>query len=47
VLFGFDVQEKPQYEAKVVGLDSSGGLILELEDGSRVVQYSGEIIYLD
>ncbi len=47
VLFGFDVQEKPQYEAKVVGLDSSGGLILELEDNSRVVQYSGEIIYLD
>jgi len=47
VLFGFDVQEKPQYEAKVVGLDSSGGLILELDDSSRVVQYSGEIIYLD
>jgi len=47
VLFGFDVQEKPQFEAKVIGLDSSGGLILELDDTSRVVQYSGEIIYLD
>jgi BirA family biotin operon repressor/biotin-[acetyl-CoA-carboxylase] ligase len=47
VLFGFDVQENPQFEAKVVGLDSSGGLILELDDGSRTVQYSGEIIYLD
>lgn len=47
VLFGFDVQKNPQFEAKVVGLDNSGGLILETDDGSRVVQHSGEIIYLD
>jgi BirA family biotin operon repressor/biotin-[acetyl-CoA-carboxylase] ligase len=47
VLFGFDVQENPQFEAKVVGLDDSGGLILELDDTSRIVQHSGEIIYLD
>jgi BirA family biotin operon repressor/biotin-[acetyl-CoA-carboxylase] ligase len=47
VLFGFDVQENPQFEAKVVGLDGSGGLILELDDTSRIVQHSGEIIYLD
>ena len=47
VLFGFDVQENPQFEAKVVGLDPSGGLILEMADSSRITQYSGEIIYLD
>jgi BirA family biotin operon repressor/biotin-[acetyl-CoA-carboxylase] ligase len=47
VLFGFDVREHPQFEAVVVGLDSSGGLILELDDATRVVRYSGEIIYLD
>jgi BirA family biotin operon repressor/biotin-[acetyl-CoA-carboxylase] ligase len=47
VLFGFDVQENPQFEAKVVGLDNSGGLILELDDNSKIVQHSGEIIYLD
>ena len=47
VLFGFDVQEDPQFEARVVGLDSSGGLILELDDTSRIIQHSGEIIYLD
>jgi BirA family biotin operon repressor/biotin-[acetyl-CoA-carboxylase] ligase len=47
VLFGFDVQENPQFEAKVVGLDSSGGLILELDDTSRIIQHSGEIVYLD
>jgi BirA family biotin operon repressor/biotin-[acetyl-CoA-carboxylase] ligase len=47
VLFGFDVRKNPLFEAKVAGLDSSGGLILELDDGSRIVQHSGEIIYLD
>jgi BirA family biotin operon repressor/biotin-[acetyl-CoA-carboxylase] ligase len=46
VLFGFDVQENPQFEATVLGLDSSGGLILELEDSTRIIQHSGEIIYL-
>lgn len=47
VLFGFDVRENPQLEAKIAGLDSCGGLILELDDGSRIIQHSGEIIYLD
>jgi BirA family biotin operon repressor/biotin-[acetyl-CoA-carboxylase] ligase len=47
VLFGFDVQKSPQFEAKVIGLDNSGGLILELDDNSRIVEHSGEIIYLD
>ncbi|MBW2467418.1 MAG: biotin--[acetyl-CoA-carboxylase] ligase [Deltaproteobacteria bacterium] len=47
VVFGFDVQNNPQFEAKVIGLDSSGGLILEMADSSRTVQHSGEIIYLD
>lgn len=46
VLFGFDVQKNPQFEAKVIGLDNSGGLILELDDSSQLIQYSGEIIYL-
>jgi len=47
VLFGFDVQKNPLFEAVVVGLDNSGGLLLELDDASRIVQHSGEIIYLD
>ena len=47
VLFGFDVQQNPQFEAKVIGLDNTGGLILEMVDSSRTVQHSGEIIYLD
>jgi BirA family transcriptional regulator, biotin operon repressor / biotin---[acetyl-CoA-carboxylase] ligase len=47
VLYGFNVQDAPQFEAKVIGLDSSGGLLLELEDNSRIIQHSGEIVYLD
>ena len=47
VLFGFNVQESPQFEAKVIDLDNTGGLILEMADSSRIVQHSGEIIYLD
>ena len=46
VLFGFDVRKSPQFEAKVIGLDGSGGLIMEMDDGSRIIQHSGEIIYL-
>jgi len=47
VLFGFDVQKSPQFEAKIIGLDNTGGLILEMIDSSRIIQHSGEIIYLD
>jgi BirA family biotin operon repressor/biotin-[acetyl-CoA-carboxylase] ligase len=47
VLFGFNVYENPQFEAKIVGLDNTGGLILEMVDSSRIVQHSGEILYLD
>lgn len=48
VLFGFDVQREPQYEAVVQGLDPEGGLILTLtEDNSTVVEHAGEILYLD
>lgn len=48
VRFGFDVQQEPQYEATVQGLDPEGGLILQLvEDGTTVVEHAGEILYLD
>ena len=45
VIFGFDVQKDPQYEATILGLDETGGLILRLDDGATVVEHSGEIIY--
>ncbi len=48
VMFGFDIQRRPQYEAVVEAIDSSGGLVLRhLEDGAQITEYAGEIAYLD
>ncbi len=53
VRFGFDVQQSPQYEARVTGIQDDGGLVLRhlMDDGSfasvDVVEHSGEMKYLD
>ncbi len=48
VRFGFDVQQKPQYLAKVLGLAPDGGLILrQLASGEELIEHSGEILYVD
>lgn len=47
VSFGFDVMGNPQYRATVAGITNDGGLHLFLEDGTEVIEYSGEIRYLD
>ncbi|MDH5297568.1 MAG: biotin--[acetyl-CoA-carboxylase] ligase [Desulfobulbaceae bacterium] len=48
VLFGYDVQKNPQYEAQVTGITPDGGLLLRhLADNASGVEYSGEILYLD
>ncbi len=47
VVFGFDVMSRPQYRATVRSIKNDGGLILVLEDGTELVEYSGEIRYLD
>ena len=47
VLFGYDVRKKPLFEARVLGMDHQGGLLLELDHGRRISESSGEIIYLD
>jgi BirA family biotin operon repressor/biotin-[acetyl-CoA-carboxylase] ligase len=46
VVYGFDVMTAPQYQAEVMGLDPSGGLILRFADGSVKTEHSGEIRYL-
>jgi BirA family biotin operon repressor/biotin-[acetyl-CoA-carboxylase] ligase len=46
VQYGFDVQQKPLYRAVVREIDPCGGLVMELEDGASVTEYSGEIMYL-
>lgn len=47
VVYGYDVVRSPLYRAAVRDVDSSGGLVMELENGSIVIENSGEIIYLD
>ena len=47
VLFGYDVQRQPLFQALVQGMDKEGGLLLKLDDGSMIAENSGEIIYLD
>ncbi|PLX46948.1 MAG: biotin--[acetyl-CoA-carboxylase] ligase [Desulfobulbaceae bacterium] len=48
VSFGFNVQEQPQYQARVKAIADDGALVLELEqDGVERVEHAGEIIYLD
>ena len=46
VVYGFDVMTAPQYEAQAVAMDADGGLILQLPDGTRTIEYSGEVRYL-
>lgn len=46
VLYGYDVQKKPQFEARVVGIEEGGGLCLQLSDGTLTRVYSGELVYL-
>ncbi|MCI5149789.1 MAG: biotin--[acetyl-CoA-carboxylase] ligase, partial [Candidatus Electrothrix sp. MAN1_4] len=46
VEYGFDVQKKPLYQAVAQAVDPCGGLVMELEDRSKITEYSGEIVYL-
>lgn len=47
VVYGFDVMTDPQYQAEVLGIDATGGLILALDDGFVKTELSGEVRYLD
>jgi len=48
VWFGFDVQQKPQYRAEVLGISPDGGIVLRhLETGAEIVEHSGELLYID
>ncbi|VAW39337.1 hypothetical protein MNBD_DELTA04-1367 [hydrothermal vent metagenome] len=47
VVYGYDVRRRPLYRAAVLDIDHGGGLVMALEDGRRITEYSGEILYLD
>lgn len=46
VRYGFDVEEKPQYEATVLEVLGDGGLLMQFDDGTTITEYSGEVRYL-
>ncbi|GAB4337543.1 MAG: hypothetical protein Kow0089_08900 [Desulfobulbaceae bacterium] len=46
VMYGFDVMRAPMYRAVARDIDQEGALVMELENGMLVREYSGEIIYL-
>lgn len=46
VIYGYDVQQKPLYRARVISLDPGGGLHLKMEGGTSTIVYSGELQYL-
>jgi len=46
VQYGFNVVSQPQYVATVIGVDKSGSLEMELDDGSKVCESGGEIVYI-
>jgi BirA family biotin operon repressor/biotin-[acetyl-CoA-carboxylase] ligase len=46
VVYGYDIQQQPLYEAVVTGINADGGIILRLDDGREIIEYSGELQYL-
>lgn len=46
VEYGYDVVRNPLYQAIVLDVDDSGGLVMQLESGMTVTENSGEILYL-
>jgi BirA family biotin operon repressor/biotin-[acetyl-CoA-carboxylase] ligase len=46
VVYGFDVMTAPQYQAEVLGVDPTGGLVLRLADGYVKTEHCGEVRYL-
>jgi len=46
VVYGYDIQQRPLYEAVVTGINADGGIVLRLDDGTEIVEYSGELQYL-
>jgi BirA family transcriptional regulator, biotin operon repressor / biotin---[acetyl-CoA-carboxylase] ligase len=46
VLYGYDIQKKPQYEARVTGIRPDGAIVMQLDDGNQIIEYGGELRYL-
>jgi len=46
VVYGYDIQQKPLYEARVIGIRPDGALVMQLADGHEIIEHSGELQYL-
>ncbi|MDD3815279.1 MAG: biotin--[acetyl-CoA-carboxylase] ligase [Desulfocapsaceae bacterium] len=46
VLYGYDIQQKPLYEAIVTGIRADGAIVMRLKDGNEIIEYGGELQYL-
>ncbi len=46
VLYGYDIQQKPLYEATVTGIRADGAIVMRLKDGNEIIEHGGELQYL-
>lgn len=46
VLYGYDIQRQPLYEAMVTGIRDDGAIIMRLDNGHEIIEHGGEIQYL-
>ena len=46
VIYGYDIQQKPLYEARVIGIRPDGAIVMRLGDGNEIIEHSGELHYL-
>ncbi|MFH2123010.1 MAG: biotin--[acetyl-CoA-carboxylase] ligase [Pseudomonadota bacterium] len=46
VLYGYDIQQSPLYEATVTGIRADGAIVMRLKDGNEIIEHGGELQYL-
>ncbi|MBU0664111.1 MAG: biotin--[acetyl-CoA-carboxylase] ligase [Proteobacteria bacterium] len=46
VLYGYDIQQNPLYEATVTGIRADGAIVMRLKDGNEIIEHGGELQYL-
>lgn len=46
VIYGYDIQQTPLYEATVTGIREDGAIVMRLNDGYEIIEHGGELLYL-
>lgn len=47
VVYGYDIQQHPLYEATVTGIREDGAIVMRLNDGHEIIEHGGELHYLE